>query len=134
MKRGGRDGEMQGRGRDGGGGNGGGNTGRGQTGREGTGRKGGGEARGGATAGRGGHSLLFVGSVGPRLPFTHTGTGPPLTFVVGGARALVAVRWWAVCIIDGRHRHWKVGGGCLQVGGMFFVGGSCFVLVAGGNL
>jgi hypothetical protein len=51
--------------------------------------------------------------VGPRSPFTHTGAGPPLTFVVGGAGALVAVRRWAVCVVDGQRQHWKVGGGCL---------------------
>jgi len=45
-----------------------------------------------------------------------------------GARPLFEVgevRGWAVCVVDGRCRRWRVGGGCWWVGGLFFVGGGC---------
>ena len=29
---------------------------------------------------------------------------------------------WAVCMVDGCCHHWRVGGGCWWVGGLFFVG------------
>jgi len=39
------------------------------------------------------------------------------------------VRGWVMCMVDGHSHCWRVGGGCWWVHRLFFVGGSCHLLL-----
>jgi len=51
-----------------------------------------------------------------------------LVMMLGGSGSSMNFQiWkgWVVCMVDGCCHHWRVGGGCWWVGGLFLVGSSC---------